>query len=268
MTTDSGETATPGLRVSRHGPVVEMVIDNPARRNAMSLDMWRALASELEAAADRTADRVVVLRGAGETAFCAGNDVSEYREKRSTAEQIRVYNDIMAEATERLRSLEKPTIAAINGACIGGGLHLALLCDLRLCTDTATFAIPSARLGLPYRLEGVRTMLAVLPPPCLREMLLTGAKFDSTFAMRWGLVNRCVPGGVFDAAVTDLAAEIAAAAPLSHRCTKIALEQLLFAETPDLEAIRAAETTCYESDDYREGIASFREKRTPDFQGF
>ncbi len=259
---------TDQLIAEKDGAIGRLIINNPQRRNAFSFDMWQALSKLL---GDFTADdaiRVVVLKGAGGKAFSAGNDISEFKQRRSTKAQIAEYDAITARAYEMLGSLSKPTIAMIEGYCIGGGLEVALLCDLQIAADTARFAVTPARLGLGYKYEDVRLLVDNVGPKYAKEILFTARQFSATQAQQMGIVNRVVPADELAAFVEQYAQTIADNAPLSLKAAKqIIAETVKGPDRADLDLCQQLVDACHASADYQEGQRAFAEKRKPKFTG-
>jgi enoyl-CoA hydratase len=243
-------------------------IDRAAKRNAMSLAMWRRMGEVFEAWAIEPAVRVVVVRGAGEACFCAGNDISEFKTLRADAAGVAHYDEVTTRAYKALKNLPKPTIARIAGTCIGGGLELALLCDLQIAEEGATFAVTPARLGLGYKLADVSLLTTACGAKAAKEILFTGRRFPAADALRWGLINRAVPAAELDATVADYAREIAANAPLSVKAAKLVVnEAIKDSAERDLDLCRRVVAECNASDDFLEGQRAFAEKRKPEFKG-
>jgi enoyl-CoA hydratase/carnithine racemase len=256
------------IHVEREGALAWLVFDHPERRNAISAEMWQAIPAAVAALdADRDV-RVVVLRGAGDVAFVSGADISEFERSRTGAEASADYERTTARAFESLAALSKPCLAMIHGYCIGGGMATALGADLRYAADDAVFAIPAARLGLGYHMSGLEALAALVGPAAAKEILFTARRYGASEALRLGLVDAVYPKAELERAVRARAAEIADNAPLTLRAAKLALREL--GREPgarDLEAVRAAIRACFESDDYREGVRAFLEKRRPRFAG-
>ena len=257
----------PELRLQRDGDIGFVIASNPARMNAFTAGMWRALPEFLAAAEADPAIRVIVLRGAGTRAFSAGADISEFDSARS-GDATTAYDALNDAAFRALSGCTKPTIAMIHGFCLGGGLAIALCADMRLADDAAEFAIPAAKLGLGYNARWVRPLLAAVPPARAKEMLFTGRRFKVAEAEAMGLVNTVVPAAELEVTTRALAEEIAANAPLTVRAAKCTIDELVRnPQTPDLAALDAAVAACFASEDYAEGRLAFKEKRNPRFKG-
>ena len=245
-----------------------IVFNNPARHNALSLAMWRALGETVERYARDEEVRVAVMTGAGGKAFVSGADISEFEKHRASAAAETEYNRVSAAAQDSLARFEKPLLAMIRGYCIGGGLSVALQADIRIAARGARFAIPAARLGLGYGFAGMRTLAALVGPAHAREIMFTARRFDADEALRIGLVNRVVDEGDLEAAVRECAGAIAANAPLTVRAAKAAIaETLKDPADRDLAALDEMIRACFDSEDYAEGRRAFMEKRAPRFQG-
>ena len=256
------------ILVERDGHVARVIINRPGRRNALSLAAWQSLAAAFDNLAADPEVRVVVLTGAGEQAFCAGNDISEFAEKRSTPEQIEVYDSVFSHACEVIGGIAKPLIARVRGFAVGGGFELMQLCDMQIASAGARFAMTPARLGIGYRLDDVQLLVDRIGPRATREMLFTGRMFDADEALRLGFVTRVVADEDLDAAVDACAAEIAANAPLSIRAIKVAIaEALKPPANRDRALCDALGAACDRSEDYREGQRAFAERRPPEFRG-
>lgn len=256
------------MRIERRGDVGVLVLDHIERRNALTVEMWEVippLAAELAGDDDV---RVVVVRGAGEVAFASGADISEFETTRSSAALNRSYDQLVAEATGAISAIPKPVIAAVHGFCLGGGLALALACDLRIVADDASFAIPAARLGVGYNAPGVRTLLQLVGPSATKRILYTAARLPAPEAARLGLVDEVHPKGGLDDAVAALAETMSANAPLTLAAVKVAVRELQRDPgSRQLDDVSAAITACFDSDDFAEGVRAFMEKRPPRFTG-
>ncbi len=246
------------------GGIARLTFDHPRRMNAITAAMWQALPSLLDRVASDPAIRVLLLQGAGERAFCTGNDISEFEAIRADAAQSAAYNALQRAVAERMAALEKPAIAAIQGHCLGAGLELALQCDLRFASPEARMGVPAVRLGLPYRLEDIVKLVDVAGLATARLMVLTGCSLAGAELERMGLVTQLLP----DRAAMQAAAEIASAAPLALRAAKAAFRELTRRDAPaDMARAQALADQCYDSADYAEGRAARREGRPPRFTG-
>jgi enoyl-CoA hydratase len=255
------------IAVEKRGALGFMVFEQLERHNALSQEMWRQIPA---AAAQLDADdevRVVILRGAGEAAFIAGADISEFERSR-TADNVDDYDRDNGRAYLALSSIGKPVIAMIHGYCIGGGVAIALSADLRYAADDARLGIPAARLGLGYGMAGVEALAQIVGYANAKEIFFTAKRFDAEAALRMGLINGVFAKDRLEAEVSALAATIAENAPLTLRAVKLAVRELQRpAGARDLDAVKGAIKACYDSADYREGVAAFMQKRRPSFSG-
>jgi len=258
-----------GVDVDRDGTgVVWVSLRNPARLNAVRLEMWQALPDVVRDLEADPSVRVLVLRGAGEEAFASGADISEFTTHRRDAASAAAYEAVTARAFAALMGIEKPVVAMIHGVCIGGGLAIAACADLRVAADDARFALPPARLGLGYHQQGVERMVALLGPSTAAELFFTARQYTAAEALGIGLVNRVVPRAELHAFTERYAGDVAANAPLTLRAAKRAMLELQRpAEARDPAAVARLIAACFESADYAEGVRAFLEKRRPVFRG-
>ena len=260
--------ATEKILAEISGAVGRLTFNNPERHNALSLEMWEAVADVLAdfAAADEI--RVVIVTGAGGKAFISGADISKFEEERASTEGLARYTRATEGAGAALATIAKPTIAMINGYCLGGGMAVALSCDLRICSDTSRFAIPAARLGIGYGYAHLRRLVDRVGPAYAKEILFTARHFDAREALAMGLVNRVVPSAELEAAVAEVAESIADNAPLTLAAAKFVVGEVMKDPTErDLDACDRVVRECFDSADYVEGRRAFMEKRKPRFAG-
>lgn len=267
MSDQNSPAAVPSLRLERDGPLAFVIADNAGRFNAFTSGMWAAIPERIAEAEADPAVRVIILRGAGQKAFSAGADISEFEGAR-TGENAKAYDTLNHSAFNAIMEAAKPVIAMIHGHCLGGGLGIAACCDLRVADEAAQFAIPAAKLGLGYNPRWVGPLLALASASRIKELLFTGRRFNAGDALAMGLVDRVVPAMELEATVRTLAAEIAGNAPLSVKAAKSTIDELTrHPATPDLAKLDAAIEACFVSDDYAEGRRAFLEKRKPQFKG-
>lgn len=256
------------LDIHRAGNVLHIRIVNPARYNAMSLAMWEGLARALDDAAGLETVRAIVLAGDGQRAFVSGADISEFASQRKNPDQIARYDAAVAAAMNTLSACPVPVIAAIRGVCMGGGLALALACDLRYCTPGSRFRMPAVRLGLGYSMEGLKRMRDILGEARTADLFMTARIVDGAEAARIGLVQEVYADEAFDQAIARRIREVEDAAPLTLRAAKMALRHLAGEpDAPAVDTVDEAVRACFLSRDYQEGQQAFREKRPPVFNG-
>lgn len=259
---------TPKMIARKDAGIGWLIFNNPERRNALSLDMWHAIADVIGRYAKDDDVRVAVMAGAGGKAFVSGADISEFEKHRSSAEAEQEYNRISAAAQAALGGFDKPLIAMIQGFCIGGGLAVALQADIRVATEGSQFGIPAARLGLGYGFGGLRTLAGLVGPAKAKEILFTARRFGAEEALRIGLVNHVVTDDRLEPTVRELAETIAENAPLTVRAAKAAIgEALKDPADRDTAMIDDMVRACFDSEDYVEGRRAFMAKRKPEFKG-
>ena len=262
------KTKTEKMLSRKDGRVGYVIFNNPERRNAVSLDMWARTTEILTDFARDDEVRVVVLTGAGGKAFVSGADVSRFESERSSLDATRVYNQTVEKANASIYEFPKPTIAMIRGYCIGGGLGLAVCCDLRICSDNSKFAIPAAKLGLGYGYAGVKRLTDVVGPAFAKEIFYTARQFDAEEARVMGIVNRVVPAAELEAQTMALAEQLANAAPLALRgildCINVGGECGI-EEGLEYESVQFG--LMFSTQDMREGTSAFLERRKPEFKG-
>ena len=250
------------------GGVGLVTFNQPAKRNAMSVEMWDGLSAILDEWHDDPAVRVLVLTGAGDKAFVSGADISQFGASRSNAEAQKEYDKLTSGGRERLGRFPKPVIARIQGFCLGGGLGIAMQADLRIASADSQFGIPAAKLGIVYNFAMISKLTALVGPSEARMLLFTGDRIAAAEALRLGLVNRVVPAAELASTVDALARTIAANAPLSVRGMKLISNNVMLDPADrDMDAVRNAVLSCFDSADYTEGRTAFMEKRKPAFQG-
>jgi enoyl-CoA hydratase len=250
----------------KEGAIGWLVFNNPERRNAVSLEMWEAMPRLLDSFEADPAIRAVVLTGAGDKAFASGADISQFEKHRSSAEGVQRYEQLGDAAMSRLQSLDKPTIAMIRGYCLGGGLNIAMLCDLRIAAHDARFGIPAARMGLGYRAGAMKNLVDLVGAAFAREIMITARQFDAAEALHMGLVHRTVAVAELETATRQYCETISANAPLTIRTAKRVIREVTKVDY-DAAACRAWVKECFESEDYAEGRKAFMEKRKPVFKG-
>jgi enoyl-CoA hydratase/carnithine racemase len=252
----------------KDGALGWMIFNNPEKRNAVSLDMWEAASRILDDFKRDPAVRVVVLKGAGGKAFVSGADISRFESERANEEAAARYNTAVEAASMGLYEFPKPTIAMIEGYCIGGGTGIAVCCDMRICSSGSRFGVPAARLGLGYGYTGVKRIVDLVGPAFAKEIFLTARQFTAEEAQQMGLVNRVVRDGELESFVKSYAALIAENAPLTMQGAKLAVgEALRDPAARNLAAVDEIVRKCFASADYKEGRTAFMQKRKPVFNG-
>jgi enoyl-CoA hydratase len=252
----------------RDGNIGHLIFNNPAKLNAVSLDMWEKASAVLDGFAADPGIRAVVVSGNGGKAFVSGADISKFESERASEEAAAKYNATSLKVYEALYHFAKPTIAKITGYCIGGGMNLAACCDLRFCNEGAKFGIPAAKLGLGYGYAPIKRAAEIVGLSRTMEMIYTARQFTATEAYAIGLVNRVLPDAELDAVVAETCALISANAPMTIALAKATARELgQPSASRDLDKLAAMSKACFDSADYTEGRKAFMEKRKPQFHG-
>ena len=245
-----------------------ITFNNPEKHNAVSLEMWESLGEMMDQLEKDNNVRVVVLKGAGGKSFVSGADISKFDKDRSTKEQVLNYNEKTGKLYQRIEAFPKPTIAMIDGYCIGGGLNLAVCCDIRICSEKSQFAMPAAKLSLGYPFSSIKRLFDTMGPGMSKHFMFTAERISSGEALNCGLVQKLVKDIELEEFVNSYAQRISKNAPLTIKAMKqIGIEVLKNSEDRDLTLCEKLVSECFDSEDYKEGRKAFMEKRKPVFQG-
>lgn len=256
------------LSLEKRGTVGWIVFNQPAKKNAINDAMWRGIPDAMARFDGDDEIRCVAFRGAGTEAFAAGADISEFEKNRSEQGAVTKYDDLLDRVLHAIQGSPKPTLAMIYGFCLGGGVEIALACDLRYCGASAQFGIPAAKLGLGYNIEGHKRLLETVGHARAREIMFLGRRYNADEALAMGLVHRVLSDKELEPHVDDVIGTLCDNAPLSIRNTKTILEEYVKASgSPDEGRMHAAIERCAKSADYVEGRRAFMEKRKPRFTG-
>ena len=245
-----------------------ITFNNPEKHNAVSIEMWDALEKILDEFRSSKNIRVIVLNGAGGKSFVSGADISKFDKERSSKEAVLSYNKRTQKVYELLETFPKPTIAMIDGYCIGGGLNLAVCCDIRICSEKSKFAMPAAKLSLGYPFSSIKRLFDVMGPGMAKHFMFTAEKISASEALACGLVQKLVSEENIETYVRDYALTISHNAPLTIKAMKqIGIEILKNPDERNLLLCEQLASACFDSEDYKEGRRAFMEKRKPNFKG-
>ncbi|MEN3355891.1 MAG: enoyl-CoA hydratase [Betaproteobacteria bacterium] len=267
MSTDT-VTSDNKILSRKKGAIGHLIFNNPEKRNAFSLDMSIAAADVLEDFLKDNAIRVIVLSGAGDKAFVSGGDISKFEQARATKEQVENYTKMGDRFRTLLKGSAKPTIAMIRGYCLGGGMAIALNCDLRICNEEASFGIPAAKLGIGYAADRLGQLVDLVGPSAAKDLLFTGRRCNAQEALRLGIANYVIESNELEAFVDSYANNIAANAPLSIIASKRVIDEYVKdGDKRDTALCERVVADCFASQDYIEGRRAFMEKRNAAFTG-
>lgn len=254
------------IALERSGSIATVVLNRPDKLNALTKPMWRLLGETVEALSADDGVRCVIVRGAGERAFSPGNDIAEFATERANKAQAIDYGRVMHATARAFAACRHPLVAQIHGICVGGGLEIAALCDLRICGESSRFGAPIKNLGLVMAYAEMAPLVRLVGSSIALEILLEGRIFDAAEALRKGLVSRVVPDDQVASEAAAAAARIAEGAPLVARWHKKFARRL--ADPAPISAAEADECfDCFDTEDFRIGYAAFLAKTKPEFTG-
>jgi enoyl-CoA hydratase len=254
------------IRLERSGAIATVTLNRPEKLNAMTRAMWDLLGSTMDALSSDDSVRCVIVRGAGGKAFCPGADISEFEEQRSSSAQALLYARAVQASIDGLWNCRHPVVAQIHGLCVGGGLLIASLCDIRICGESSRFGVPVKNLGLVEAYAEMAPLVRLVGPDVALEILLEGRVFGAAEAREKRLVTRVVPDALVEAEVVAAATRVAEGAPLAARWHK-KFARRLEQGTPVSEAEALECYACFDTDDFRIGWAAFLAKQKPKFIG-
>ncbi len=253
------------LVLRKDGAIATLLINRPDKRNPISYAMWQALPGFVEQVEADDAIKVLVIRGAGEKAFSAGADISEFDTYRADSEGARVYNEATHVAERALATMTKPSIAMIHGFCIGGGAEIALACDLRFADTNARFGITPARLGIVYSLQATKQLSDLAGPAVAKYILFSGEHLHAQRAYEVGVIDELLEPDALEDRAYEFARLIASRSQYSVRSSKRIVQKIVDGATEDDDESRKLRNDSFDGDDYKEGVRAFLEKRPPNF---
>ena len=247
---------------------LQIQFNNPERHNALSVDMWEAVTPLLSVAETDERIRLVIFSGAGDKAFVSGADITQFEDMRAAKEAVARYELMAEQALMGIYNFSKPTLARIRGYCIGGGVNVAMSCDIRIAADDSVFSIPAARLGLGYRYSALKNLVDLVGPAVAKDLFFTARRITAEEARDVGLITRVCEVSLLDALELEYKQALAANAPITV-CAGKAIIQEILKRSPEIDhgLCRQLIKNCFESEDYAEGRRAFMEKRKPVFQG-
>jgi enoyl-CoA hydratase len=261
-------SGTERVKTWLEGSMLHVRFNNPEKHNALSVDMWEAVPKLLDKAAKDDNVRMVVFSGEGEKAFVSGADISQFEDMRAAKEAVKNYESMAEAALQGIYEFEKPTLACIRGYCIGGGVNVAISCDIRIASSDSVFSIPATRLGLGYRFSAMKNLTDLVGPGYAKDIFFTARRLDAAEALRIGLINRVAEPDKLDDLLAEYTKAITTGAPLTVKAGKRIIREVLKPDSEiDMELCRRLILDCFESDDYIEGRRAFMEKRKPAFKG-
>ena len=267
MNDTSYTSTTERVKTWLDGSVLHIRFNNPAKHNALSVDMWEAVPPLLDRAEKDDGVRMVVLSGEGEKAFVSGADISQFEDMRAAKEAVKRYEAMAEAALQGIHDFAKPTVACIRGYCIGGGVNVAICCDIRIASENSIFSIPATRLGLGYRYSAMKNLTDLVGPGFAKDIFFTARRLDAAEALRIGLINRVAEPDGLEALLAEYTGAITTGAPLTIKAGKRIIRDVLKADGADMDLARKLILDCFESEDYAEGRKAFMEKRKPVFKG-
>ena len=250
------------------GTTLHIRFNNPARHNALSVDMWEAVPPLLDVAKADDRVRLVVFSGAGEKAFVSGADISQFEDMRAAREAVTYYEKMAETTLMDIHDFPKPTLACIRGYCIGGGVNVAISCDMRIASTDSVFSVPAAKLGLGYRYSAMKNLVDLIGPGAAKDLFFTARRIDAAEAKALGLVSRICAPDQLDALLAEYTQAMSDNAPLTIMAGKAITREILKA-SPDLDMAMCTSLIrgCFDSADYAEGRTAFMQKRKPVFTG-